>query len=122
MYPENLKSLELRLYEPLPIPIVGRCLQKKAVTALAEDNSPDAVKVLAKVVTHLKDEEIKEIVLDALGKLRNQQCIDGFCEVWADIRHRDLANLLVKKGWVASAPVDVRVLSAFKSKAVTSCY
>jgi hypothetical protein len=116
MYPENLKSLESRLLDPLPIPVIGRCLQKKAVTALAEDNSPDAVKVLAKAVTRLKDEEIKEIILDALGKLRNQQFIDAFCQVWTDTRHRDLANFLVKKGWVASAPLDVRVLSALKAK------
>jgi WD40 repeat protein/virulence-associated protein VagC len=112
----ELESLNSQLGEPLPIPIIGRCLQKKAVTALAEDNSPDAVKVLAKAVTRLKDEKIKEIVLDALGKIRNQQCIDAFCEVWADTRHRDLTNLLVKKGWVASAPVNIRVLSALKAK------
>jgi virulence-associated protein VagC len=116
MYPENLKSLESRLLEPLPIPVIGRCLQKKAVTALVEDNSPDAVKVLAKAVTSLTDEEIKEIVLNALSNIRNQQCIDAFCEVWADTRQRDLANFLVKKGWIASAPVDVRVLSALKTK------
>ena len=116
MHLQELKKLETRLLEPISIPVIGRCLQKKAVTALAEDNSPDAVKVLAKAVTRLKDEEIKDIVLDALGKLRNQRCIDAFCQVWADTRHRDLTNLLVKKNWVASAPVDVRVLSALKAK------
>ena len=112
----ELQSLESWLLKPLSIPVIGRCLQKKAVIALAEDNSPDAVKVLAKAVTCLKDEEIKDIVLDALGKIRNQSCIDAFCQVWADTRHRDLTNLLVKKNWVASAPVNVRVLTALKAK------
>ena len=118
MHLQELKKLETRLLEPLSIPVIGRCLQKKAVTALAEDNSSDAVKVLAKAVTRLKDEEIKNIVLDALGKIRNQQCIDAFCQVWADTRHSDLTNLLVKKGWVASRPVNIRVLSALKTKQV----
>ncbi len=116
MHLQELKKLETRLLEPISVPVIGRCLQKKAVAALAEDDSPDAVEVLAKAVISLKNEEIKGIVLDALGKLKNQQCINVFCQVWADTRHQDLINLLVKKGWVASAPVDIRVLTALKTK------
>ena len=112
----KLKKLETRLLEPISIPVIGRCLQKKAITALAEGGSPDAVKVLAKAVTLLKDEEIKDIVLDALGKLRNQQCIDAFCQVWADTRHRDLTNLLLKKAWIAYRPINIRVITALKTK------
>ncbi len=37
MHLQELKSLESRVLEPLPIPVIGRCLQKKAVTALCED-------------------------------------------------------------------------------------
>ena len=114
MQSQELASLESRLLDPLPIPVIGQCLQKKAVTALAEDLSPEAVKLLAKAVTRLQEPEIKTSILDALGKLRNQNCIDGVCEVWADTRHRDLANLLVKKSWVASAPIEIRVITALK--------
>ncbi len=71
---------------------------------------------MARAVTSLKDEEIKNIVLDALGKIRNQQCIDAFCKVWADKRERDLTNLLIKKGWAASRPIDMRVITALKTK------
>ena len=116
MHSQKLKQLESRLLEPISIPVIGRCLQKKAVTALAEDNSPDAVKVLAKAVTRLKDEEIKEIVLDTLSKIRDRQCINAFCQIWADTRHKNLANLLFNKGWVASTPINIRVLSALKAK------
>ena len=127
MHSYELKKLEIRLLEPIFVPVIGRCLQKKAVTALAEDNSPDAVKVLAKAIARLQDEEIKEIVLDALGKLNNQKFIDAFCQVWADTRHKDLTNLLVKKGWVASKPsepwadstpekIRVLILTALKTK------
>ena len=114
MQSQELASLESRLLDPLPIPIIGQCLQKKAVTALAEDRSPEAVKLLAKAVARLKEPEIKTSILDALGKLRNQNCIDAVCEVWADTRHRDLANLLVKKSWVASEPVELKIITALK--------
>ena len=114
MQSQELASLESRLLDPLPIPVIGQCLQKRAVTALAEDRSSEAARLLAKAVTRLKEPEIKASILDALGKLRNQNCIDGVCEVWADTRHRDLANLLVKKSWVASMPVELRVITALK--------
>ena len=114
MQSQELASLESRLLDPLPIPVIGQCLQKKAVTALAEDRSPEAVKLLAKAVTRLREPEIKASILDALGKLRNQNCIDAVCEVWADTRHRDLAHLLVKKNWIASEPVELRVITALK--------
>jgi WD40 repeat protein len=114
MQPQELTSLESRLLDPLPIPIIGQCLQKKAVMALAEDRSPEAVKLLAKALTRLKEPEIKQSILDALDKLRNQNCIDTVCEVWADTRHRDLAVLLIKKSWVASTPIDLQVITALK--------
>ena len=116
MHLQELQKLETRLLEPISVPVIGRCLQKKAVAALAEDDSPDAVEVLAKAVISLKNEEIKGIVLDALCRLKNQQCIDTFCQVWADTRHQNLTNLLVKKDWVASVPMNIRVLSALKAK------
>ncbi|MBE9168579.1 hypothetical protein IQ238_14025 [Pleurocapsales cyanobacterium LEGE 06147] len=115
MYPEQLKSYESRLYEPLPIPIIGKCLQRKAAMALAQDGSPDAVRVLAQGVTRLEDEEILAIVVEALSQLKKQLCIDAVCKVWATTRHQKLTNLLVKQGWVASAPVEVKVLTALKT-------
>ena len=114
MQSQELASLESRLLDPLPIPIIGQCLQKRAAVALAEDRSPEAVKLLAKAVTRLGEPEIKASILDALGNLRNQNCIDAVCEVWADTRHRDLANLLIKKSWVASEPVKLKVITALK--------
>jgi WD40 repeat protein len=114
MQSQELASLESRLLDPLPIPIIGQCLQKKAVVSLAEDRSPEGVKVLAKALTRLKEPEIKASILDTLCELRNQNCIDAICEVWADTRHRDLANLLVKKSWVASTPINLKVITALK--------
>ena len=111
----KLKSLKSRLCEPLSLPVVGRCLQKKAVTALAEDISPKTIKVLSEAAIELKDEEIKASILSVLNNIEKQECINSFCSVWANTRHRDLTNILVKKGWVASTPANIKVLSALKT-------
>jgi hypothetical protein len=83
--------------------------------ALAQDGSPDAARVLTQGVTRLEDEDILAIVVEALSQLRKPACIDSVCKVWATTRHQKLTNLLVKKGWVASAPVEVRILTALKT-------
>jgi hypothetical protein len=114
----ELRSLKSRLNEPLAIPIIGRCLQKKAVKALAEDGSPNAVKILAEVVIKLEDEEIKASIFNILNNVKNQECIDSFCDVWANTRDRHLTNILLKKGWVASTPADIKVLTALKTNMV----
>ena len=68
MYSENLKNLESKLYNPLPIPIIGRILQKKAIIDLAENSSSDSLKILTKAVTRFHEHELKEIILDSLNK------------------------------------------------------
>jgi hypothetical protein len=113
MHPAKLKQLEERLYSQMPL--IGGCLRQRAAQALARDSSPDAVRVLAKAIARSDDKQVLAIALDALRWIRRQQCIDEVCAVWAVTRHKDLANLLIKKGWVAFAPVDVKVLSALKA-------
>ena len=114
MHPAKLKQLEERLYSR--IPLVGGSLRQPAAQVLARNSSPDAVRVLAKAITRSDDRQVLAIALDALRSVRNQQCIDEVCAVWAITRHNDLANLLIKKGWVASAPVEIKVLSALKAE------
>lgn len=113
MHPAKLKQLEERLESQMPL--IGGCLRQRTAQALARDGSPDAVRVLAKAIARSDDRQVLAIALDALRQIRKQHCIDQVCAVWAITRHYDLANLLVKKGWAASAPVDVKVLSALKT-------
>ena len=113
MHPAKLKQLEERLYSQMPL--IGGCLRQRTAQALARDGSPDAVRALAKTIARSDDRQVLAIALDALRQIRKQQCMEQVCAVWAVTRHKDLANLLIKKGWVASAPVDVRVLSALKA-------
>lgn len=114
MYPAKLSKLEARLDSQLPL--LGGCLRQRAAQALARDGSSDAVRSLAKAVTRSNDRQVLAIALDALRQIKKQQCIDEVCAVWAVTRHKDLASLLIKRGWVASAPVDVKVLSALKAE------
>ena len=156
MCSENLKNLESKLYNPLPIPIVGRILQRRAIIELAENSSSDTLTILAKAVTRFREHELKEIILDSLNKtaialvrngspddvkilaktitffeerrvikiilaslssIEKQKCIDSFCEVWVDTRHKDLSTLLLKKEWTASASTacNVMILSVLKT-------
>lgn len=112
MYPDELRQLEERLYSQLPV--IGKFLRQQAAQALAQDSSPDAVRVLTKAVTRSEDRQVLEIALNALRQTKKQQCVDEVCAVWAVTRHKDLANLLTKKGWIASASADIKVLSALK--------
>ena len=110
--PQNLQKIEERLYSELPI--IGGGLRRQAAQALAQDGLPDAVRVLANAIARSNDRQVLAIALDALRQIKKQQCIDEVCGVWAVTRHKDLADLFVKKGWIASAPVSIKVLSALK--------
>ena len=117
MHPDQLNQLQKRLYSQMPL--VGRCLRQRAAQTLAQalvrDGSPNAVYLLANAIARSDDRQVLAIALDALRQLRKQQCINEVCAVWAVTRHKDLASLLIKKGWVASTPVDVKVLSTLKA-------
>ena len=88
----------------------------KSKLSEAKSGSPDSVKTLARAVTRLEDKAISVIILKVLNQLSSQACIDVVCQVWVNTRHQTLANLLVKNVWVASKPVEIRVLSALKTK------
>lgn len=95
-------------------PLIGGWLRRKAVESLMKDGSPEAVRALAEAVTLNNDGQAQGEMLEALRRLTNQHSINAVCEIWASTRHADLAQLMVKHGWVASAPVGLRVLSALK--------
>ncbi len=113
MHPTKLKQLEDRLESQMPL--IGGCVRQRVAQTLARDGSPDAVRILAKAIARSDDRQVLAIALDALRQIRKQQCIDEVCAVWAVTRHKDLANLLIKKSWVAFGPEDVKVLSALKA-------
>ena len=97
-----------RLYSRLPL--VGGWLRLRAVAKLARDDSPEAVRLLAEAVARSDDRRVCIEALEALQEVERPRCVEAVCEVWAATRNVYLEGLLTVTGWVANAPVAVRVL------------
>src|SRR5688500_7942353 len=98
-----------------PAPLLGRWQQRRAAEALAEEGSIEAARSLALAVARCTPGETPDYILAALGQLTDRSALDVVGEVWAETRHPDLERLIVRHGWVASAPPPVRVLTALKT-------
>lgn len=109
---QNLKALrEMMLNQK---PIIGTWLMLSAVIALSRDDTPISTRTLAETVAHSNNNKLCNIVIENLSQLNKQSCIDEVASVWVTTRHTDLASLLIENRWIASTPIDVRVLSGLK--------
>ncbi len=88
--------------------MIGRWLRRGAAEALTQDGSPEAV-------TRIHDRQVVDMALAAIRRLTNQECLNQVCIVWAETRHTELAEVIIEHGWIASAPVKMKVLSAMKT-------
>ena len=93
-------------------PLLGRWLRRRAAQALAADGTPEAVRALAEALAGTGDERVRDIARQALEQITGQEHVDAACDVWAHRRHAELAALLSRHRWIASAPPQVRVLTA----------
>ena len=108
----DYQVLSRRIYSDFPV--IGWLLRRWAAWQLAKDDgSGEAVAILAEVVTRGQDRAVKEMALAVLNRLKTQDAINGFCRVWAETRHKDLAAILRSRRYVATEP-KLRVLSALK--------
>jgi HEAT repeat protein len=112
MATKRVTHLQKRLYTR--VPLLGTWLRRRAAKALAQDGSPEAIRALAEAVTRSSDARVCSIALETLRHVDAQPAIDAACAVWAATRHAALADVLTARAWVASAPLDVRVLTALK--------
>jgi WD40 repeat protein len=97
-----------RLYSRLPL--LGGWLRLRAVDKLARDDSPEAVRLLAEAVARSDDRRVCIEALEVLQVVERPRCVEAVCEVWAATRNVYLEELLTVCGWVAKAPVAIRVL------------
>lgn len=95
-------------------PVLGRFQTRAALWALRRNLSPDSVRILADALTKHEDTQIRRLVLEVLDRLTTPLSINALCESWFDSRHRTLAELLRRRKWVASNPIELRVFSALK--------
>jgi len=112
MTPEKLTQIRRRLSSRLPI--LGRWQRRQAVQRLIADDSSAAVRELALALAQNQHTAVRDAARDALTRLEARRHINAVCKVWYEVRHPALDKLLLEKGWVATAPLDVRVYSALK--------
>ena len=96
------------------VPLVGGAVRRAAARKLAEDSGPAAVPILAGALSSF-DPQVVELAGAALRSLKSQPAIDALCGLWAKARDARLGDLVAQCGYVASQPLDVRVLSALKA-------
>ncbi len=112
---DKLTNLEAKLYNDTPL--LGEMIRLQAAKELAQKRTPASLKLLAKALTFSKDKKVQNIILSTLRKIRldDRECIDAICEVWAENRNLELAKFLKLKGWIASKPIQVKILTALKT-------
>ncbi len=97
-----------RLYSRLPL--LGGWLRSRAVQKLADDDSPEAVRLLAEAVTRTEDNHVRIEALEVLQEVERPRCVEAACSVWAETRHPLLEQLMLVRDWLPLAPVGVRLL------------
>jgi WD40 repeat protein len=112
MNAEKLAKLEEKLYNETPL--IGDRIRKKAAQEIADIGTPEALILLAKALSFSKDKNVQNIVQNVLRqiKLNDNNSINAVCRVWADTRDSELAKFLKLKAWVASQPLELRMLTA----------
>ena len=108
----DYQVLSRRIYSNFPV--IGWLLRRWAAWQLAKDDeSGEAVAILAEVVTRGQDRAVREMAVAVLNRLKTQDAINGFCRVWVETRHKDLTAILRSRRYVATER-RLRVLSALK--------
>jgi len=102
-----------------PIPLLGIWLRRRALHELTQEiaanGSPQALEVLAAVMDRLPDRQSQAAVQQILENVQGARQVDSVCQAWVDTRSANLARLIARRGWVASGPGLVRILSALLS-------
>ncbi len=74
----------------------------------------EMAQMVAEVVAHSDDSQVRDAALWVLGQLDDHDSVDAVCKVWAETRNENLADLLVEREWMASAPPEIKALTALK--------
>ena len=96
------------------VPLLGARQRRSAVEALAENrDDPRAAPLLAEAVGS-SDAGVSAAAVAALSDLNAPAAVDAFCAAWAGSRNEQLAAILVEKPYVASAPLELALLTGLK--------
>jgi len=78
---------------------------------LLENNSYNGQYLAAVVAGDYYPKKFKQEALKRLQNITDQTAINGVCSIWYNTRYPELTELLRQKGWVATAPTKLRVLT-----------
>ncbi|WP_373479871.1 WD40 repeat domain-containing protein [Geminocystis sp.] len=109
---EKLKKLEEKLYNETPL--IGDRIRQQGAKELIQERSVQTITILTKSLIFSKDKNLRNLILSTLRniKMSEKELIDVVCLVWAQNRDAELSKLLKLKGWVASSPLELRLLTA----------
>ena len=112
MDPKRLEKLRLRLDSKTPV--LGWWRRRRAVQALARSPSPAAVRTLAVALTEHESGPLRTRVAAALRRLSQPKAINAVAAVWQETRHPCLEAILLEERWLATEPIELKVLTALK--------
>lgn len=113
---KELRKCHKNLYSTNPI--FGRRIREKAVGELSEraiNNDHSVIPILVDAVFKPPDDVVKNLVLEALGQLKDPATINAFCAYWARTRNMELEKILCQSGYAAGTPLELRILTALKT-------
>ncbi|PHV64053.1 hypothetical protein CSQ80_02050 [Cyanobacterium aponinum IPPAS B-1201] len=109
---DKLKKLEEQLYNDTPF--FGDRIRQNAARELIEEKTPQTVELLIRAFIFSQDKNFRNLILNSLKSIKIQETAltDVICRIWAETRDEDLSKLIKLKGWVATNPPELRLLTA----------
>ncbi len=110
---KTVKRLSTWMFSRLPL--IGSWLRRRALRELAADGSLLALETLASGLDRMPDQQSQAFILQAIELFQSQRQVDAACRAWLKTRSVNLARLISRRAWVASAPPEALVYSALQA-------
>lgn len=109
---DKLKKLEEQLYNETPF--FAERIRQNAAKELIAEKTPQTVELLVRAFLFSQDKNLRNLILTGLKTIKVQETAltDVVCRIWAETRDEELNKLIKPKGWVATNPLELRLLTA----------
>jgi hypothetical protein len=109
---DELEHLVQRLHDHTPL--FGTRARRTACEKLAQSNNADALPYLVEAL-YDTDSLVKETAYNSLSNLKDSYSVNILCALWAKERDAILGTIIEEQAYIATHPVEIRVLSALKA-------
>lgn len=113
----QFEDIRQKLYSRMPL--VGQRQRTQAAETLAAaalEGNPYPARLLAEALATHFDERVQQLAFQALQEVQQPRAINAVCAVWEVTRSAELAALIKDRRWVATAPFELRVLTALLAR------